>query len=113
MNNADQPARSTSSGKTDVDAIAEALGLVDYAEGQGPHYGSASECLARIAEMKARHDLISRRENELHYAIRRDANILDHKLTEEQAHQTALKRVDTMYAELEMFHLLAKESRRG
>lgn len=103
----------TSSGKTDVDAIAEALGLVDYAEGQGPHYGSAPECLARIAEMKARHELISRRENELHYAIRRDANILDHKLTEEEAHQTALKKAEAMHAELDMLHCTAGSGHRG
>jgi hypothetical protein len=39
----------------------------------------------------------SRREAELHYAIRNTANILDHNLSEEDAHAMALRIVEKMH----------------
>ncbi len=58
-----------------------------------------------------RFEQIERWYNELHYAVRVDANILDHKLTEQEAHDQAVARVKRMHAELEAFHVLAKGSR--
>jgi hypothetical protein len=53
---------------------------------------------------RARGDTIQKREAELHYAIRRDANILDHKLTETDAHAEALFRVAKMHDVVEAAH---------
>lgn len=54
-----------------------------------------------------REDRLRRWYAELHYAVRKDANILDHKLTEQEAHDRAVARVERMHAELEAFHRLA------
>lgn len=57
--------------------------------------------------------LVSRREAELHYAIRNNANILDHRVSEEEAHHIALRRVEEMhFAEEQLKELVKREGRR-
>ncbi len=51
---------------------------------------------------------VTRQYNELHYAVRKSANILDHKLTEDEAHEKAMQIVRRMHAELEAFDALAR-----
>jgi len=58
-----------------------------------------------------REDRLRRWYAELHYAVRKDANILDHKLTEQEAHDQAVARAKRMHAELEAFHLLASPTK--
>jgi hypothetical protein len=67
----------------------------------------------RVQVIRDRLALVAHREAELHYAIRRDANILDHKLTEEEAHTKALARVQRMHAEIDAQHALASRERHG
>jgi hypothetical protein len=55
---------------------------------------------------------VTRQYNELHYAVRRGANILDHKLTDDEAHEKAMQIVERMHAELEAFHRLASAGQR-
>ena len=64
----------------------------------------AFRALDEIGPLRERHDLVVKREAELHYAIRREANILDHKLTETDAHATALFRVAKMHDVVEAAH---------
>ena len=58
----------------------------------------------RLAALQARHDLVAKREGELHYAIRREANILDKRLSEDEAHAEALFRVAKMHDVVEAAH---------
>ena len=55
---------------------------------------------------ESRRDLVTKREAELHYAVRRNANLLDHKLTEAEAHQAALNRVEKLTAIEMAAHML-------
>lgn len=62
------------------------------------------------AATESRRDLVTKREAELHYAVRRNANILDHKLTEAEAHQAALNRIEKLTAiETAAFVLMGAE----
>ena len=80
----------------------------------GEHGDSLGVALVRrLPAWLERQALVSHRENELHYAIRREANILDHKHTEAEAHKIALDRVQRMHAELDALHEIAKGGRRG
>jgi len=50
----------------------------------------------------------ARRASELHYAVRRAANILDHKLTKQEAHDQAMRLVAKMHAIWEAAHEVDK-----
>lgn len=69
----------------------------------------AFRALDEIAPLRERHDIVSKREAELHYAVRKDANILDHKLTEDDAHAMALAKVAKMHLVWEAAHEVNKE----
>jgi len=79
-----------------------------------PHCGAASVVLLAFpspetyAMVRARAVTIAKREAELHYAIRHEANILDTKLTEEEAHNLALRIVTKMRLVWETAHEVDK-----
>lgn len=60
------------------------------------------------ATVRARAATLAKREAELHYAIRRAANVLDTKLTEEEAHNLALRIVTKMHLVWETAHEVDK-----
>ena len=59
---------------------------------------------ATIHQLDERCAIVAKREAELHYGIRRDANILDKRLSEDEAHAEALFRVAKMHDVVEAAH---------
>lgn len=52
--------------------------------------------------------------NELHYAVRAGANILDPKLSEDEAHRAALAQAHTLWAWTdELYNLLSEEQKKS
>jgi hypothetical protein len=63
-------------------------------------YGARRCGHCQMVALRARHDLVVKRESELHYAIRNTAPMVDTKLTEEEAHLRALDLVKSMRNEI-------------
>ena len=66
-------------------------------------YGDGATCSEHVVPgpleaLRERLDLVVKREVELHYGIRRDTKVLDHKPIEHEAHLTALAMVGHLHA---------------
>ena len=70
--------------------------LDDGCDDDGLCHPCAHKLAVQHSGLSARMTLVANREAELHYAIRQTAGLVDHKLSEEEAHAMALRIVEKM-----------------